>query len=324
MTPHVVQIKVNNESSIKQYCESVGQSRIIEQLDVNITANQNSNYNILDDILHGLHEKHFPTKKVRFNKYKHKKYTWITMGIINSIKHKDKLYRILKQTCQNDESYNVSALNLRVYKNILNDAIRKAKHIHYAHLFDLYKTNMRKTWEIIKQLLDKHHKQFEFPSTFTINGINISDKKEIVQQFNNCLVTIGSKLAETISSKHQAKPFDSYLKDRCVSSFNFVPVTRDEVISVIHKFAPKKNARHDLISTNLLKEISPLIAEPLSLIINQSLSTGIFPSKLKIAKVIPLHKKNEKDLLDNDRPISLLPSISKFFERIVYNQFIAT
>ena len=75
-----------------------------------------------------------------------------------------------------------------------------------------------------------------------------------------------------------------------------------------------------MISTHLLKEISLLIAEPLSLIINQSLCSGIFPSKLKIAKVIPLHKKNEKDLLDNYRPISLLPSISKVFERIVYNQ----
>ncbi len=123
-------------------------------------------------------------KKVRFNKYKHNKSTWITMGIINSIKYKDKLYRILKPTCQNDESYNVSALNLRVYKNILNGAIRKAKYIHYAHLFDLYKTNTRKTWETIEQLLNKNHKQFEFPSTFTINGIHISDKKEIDQQFN--------------------------------------------------------------------------------------------------------------------------------------------
>ena len=116
MTPNMVQSRVNTESSIKQYCESVGQSRIIEQLDVNITANPNSNYNILDDILHELHEKHFRTKYVHFNKYKHKKSTWITMGIMNSIKHIDKLYRILKQTCQNDESYNVSALNIRVYK----------------------------------------------------------------------------------------------------------------------------------------------------------------------------------------------------------------
>ena len=75
-----------------------------EQLDVNITANPNSNYNILGGILHELHEKHFPNIQVRFNKYKHKMSTWITMGIMNSIKHKDKLYRILKQTCQNDAS----------------------------------------------------------------------------------------------------------------------------------------------------------------------------------------------------------------------------
>ena len=90
MTPNMVQIRVNNESSIKQYCESVGQSRIIEQLDVSITTHPNSNYNILDGILHEHHDKHFPNKIVRFNKYKHKKSTWITMGIMKSIKHKDK------------------------------------------------------------------------------------------------------------------------------------------------------------------------------------------------------------------------------------------
>ena len=65
MTPNLVQIRVNNESSIKKYCESVGQSRIIEQLDVCITANPNSNYNILGGMLHELHKKHFPNKIVR-------------------------------------------------------------------------------------------------------------------------------------------------------------------------------------------------------------------------------------------------------------------
>ena len=81
-----------------------------------------------------------------------------------------------------------------------------------------------------------------------------STKKKLLNNLTICFVNIGSKLAETMSSKHQTKPFDSYLKDRCVSTFNFVPVTRDEVISVIHTFAPKKSAGHDLISTNLLKK----------------------------------------------------------------------
>ena len=137
---------------------------------------------------------------------------------------------------------------------------------------------MRKTWETIKQLLNKNYKQLEFPSTYKINGVNIFDKKEIAQQFHNLFLYI--------SAVNWLKPYrpNINLNLLIVTSdvfphFNFVPVTRDEVISIIHKFAPKKSAGHDLISTNLLKEISPLIAEPLSLIINQSLSTGIFPSK---------------------------------------------
>ena len=53
---------------------------------------------------------------------------------------------------------------------------------------------------------------------------------------------------------------------------------------------------------------------------NQSLCTGIFPDKLKIAKVIPLYKKDDIKLFGNYRPISLLSYISKIFERVAFNQ----
>ena len=66
--------------------------------------------------------------------------------------------------------------------------------------------------------------------------------------------------------------------------------------------------------------IAPSILKPLTLIINQSLFTGIFPEKLKIAKVIPLHKKEDKSIMDNYRPVSLLTSISKIFEKVAHKQ----
>ena len=53
---------------------------------------------------------------------------------------------------------------------------------------------------------------------------------------------------------------------------------------------------------------------------NLSLSTGIVPDPLKLAKVIPVYKKNNKLLLENYRPISLLPTFSKILERIMYNR----
>ena len=58
----------------------------------------------------------------------------------------------------------------------------------------------------------------------------------------------------------------------------------------------------------------------MTLIINQSLATGIFPDKLKNAKITPIHKKESIHTLENYRPISILPTISKIFEKTVFNQ----
>ena len=69
-----------------------------------------------------------------------------------------------------------------------------------------------------------------------------------------------------------------------------------------------------------MRNINSAISFPLSVIINQSLHSGIFPDRLKIAKVLPLFKKGEKDIFDNYRPISILPAISKIFEKIIYKQ----
>ena len=59
---------------------------------------------------------------------------------------------------------------------------------------------------------------------------------------------------------------------------------------------------------------------PLTLIINQSIHTGIFPDKLKIAKVVPFYKKNENYLFENYRPVSVLPAMSKVIERVMHSQ----
>ena len=72
------------------------------------------------------------------------------------------------------------------------------------------------------------------------------------------------------------------------------------------------------ITTNVLIEFSQFLVNPSVSIINMSLKEGIFPSMNKEADVYPIHKKNEKNKCENYRPISLLPNISKIFERVMY------
>ena len=120
--------------------------------------------------------------------------------------------------------------------------------------------------------------------------------------------------------KHQDKSMESYLKENMLCSFNFELIEQDTVKKIIKRLNAKHSSGHDNVSTILLKEISPLISSPLTLILNQSLTTGIFPDKLKVAKIIPLFKKDDPHNFDNYRPISLLPAISKVFEKAVFIQ----
>ena len=82
----------------------------------------------------------------------------------------------------------------------------------------------------------------------------------------------------------------------------------------------KKSSGHDNISNILLKEIIDNISEVLCIIFNRSLQQGEFPSTMKLAEVVPLYKSKEHFLETNYRPISLLTTISKVLEKIIYTR----
>ena len=93
----------------------------------NVTSDPNDNYNILlEEILKAI-DKHMPLKTVKFNKYRHKKETWITGGILKSIRFKDTLYRQLIMTDALIPQYNIIKTNLKTYCTILKRNIRLAK-----------------------------------------------------------------------------------------------------------------------------------------------------------------------------------------------------
>ena len=148
--------------------------------------------------------------------------------------------------------------------------------------------------------------------------------KDIANSFNAYFSSIGPSLSENIDVSGLDKSYDEYLTSSVDTQFSFTPISENETLKIIKNLKNKSSYGVDGISNVLLKSISNEIVKPLTLIINQSLETGIFPNAFKTSKVIPIYKKGEKANLSNYRPISILPAISKIFERVIHNHCMTT
>ena len=120
--------------------------------------------------------------------------------------------------------------------------------------------------------------------------------------------------------KHNGSNFRDYLTSQFNCRFAFHSIDNTETLLIIKNMKTSHSRGHDGISSELLKLIADDISKCITLIINQSLHSGIFPDNLKIAKVTPIHKKGDSKLITNYRPIFVLPVISKIFETVICDQ----
>ena len=243
----------------------------------------------------------------------------MTIQILEKIKQRDTVYKKMMNT-KTEKKYKELSQKLAEENKTIKSLIRKAKHDYFQSEFDKNKNDIKKTWETISDVLHKSKVHKGFPSYFNINGNKIYNNKEIATHFNNFFINVGPKLANEIDTNGKL-PYSRYLNSLNVNArFQFKTVDELQVEKIIRNIKPKYSAGYDNISTVLLKLSGSALMKPLVAIINQSLMNGVFPQKLKIAKVIPIFKKDDIHLLNNYRPISLLPAISKVFEKVVHNQ----
>ena len=130
--------------------------------------------------------------------------------------------------------------------------------------------------------------------------------------------TIGNKYAGNI--RNPKTEIDTYLRviPRNTKSIYLTPTTSQEIWSLISKLPNKKSSGFNNVDNIILKEIKECISPKLAEIFNRSMLPGKFPDKMKWAEVVPLCKAKEKFLRNYYRPISLLITISKLLEKIVY------
>ena len=178
--------------------------------------------------------------------------------------------------------------------------------------------NIKNTWKGIKSILTIKNTSSDFPKCLSSNGSTFTNQVEISNIFNNYFASIDEKTKVSINYSH--KHFSDFLKDKNQTSFFLSPTNKYEIQNVISSLNSNKSVGPNSIPARILKLLKNDTSTQLADIFNISFSTGVFPTILKVAKVVPVHKKDSKLEFSNYRPISLLSNIEKILERLMYNR----
>ena len=173
---------------------------------------------------------------------------------------------------------------------------------------------IKRTWKTVNKLLNKRSKTTEVPY-LEENGEIITDPQNTADMLNTYFSTIGEKLSSTFTAND-----NSLLLPQVNSQFRFKLITEISVRKAIKALKPKRSFGPDKVSSFFIKIAAPVIATSLANTYNTSICSGFFLKDWKIAKVSPIFKSGSKSKMGNYRPISVLPTLTRIFERLVYDQ----
>ena len=297
-------VEVNNILQKKNWEKELGANTVSEQ------------YTIFHHILQDTLDKVAPFHSVKIPTHKLIREPWMSKGLYKCHKKQQQLYKItLKQS-----STDVEQQRYKTYRNKLKQIQRKAKEDYYKAKCIEYRNNTSRLWKMINKMTNKTNDKTDIIECLKVGNQDYYEHKLIAEEFAKHFSSVGKKFAEQIGSPSKdINHYLAYIPNNPKSIF-MQPVTIQEIENLINNLPNKKSSGYDNLSNVLLKQIKPSIINPLTLICNNSIKEGEFPHDMKAADVSPLHKSKERHVVTNYRPISLLITLSKILEKVVYSR----
>lgn len=205
-------------------------------------------------------------------------------------------------TSQKKKSYDLKLQELR-------------KEATQQHIIDSNNKN-RAIWQIINR--ERSSKKAVSETVWrldTPDGV-VEDLSSIAEHFNFHFNTIADNTLQR-NNLQTVQPYDIADNFQGEELSNFKLTSTKEVLTIIDSMKSSSSSGIDGISSKLIKLCKDKLCQPLTNVINRSLVLGVFPSQLKLSKIHPLHKQGCKTDINNFRPISLIPTISKIIEKII-------
>lgn len=254
-------------------------------------------------------DRHAPIKTL---KIKHNK-TWvITTEIRDLMCQRDSMLKIARQTKNNHDWEMYRSLRRQV-----KSAIKKSESQLVRSEINDHKANKTSIWKTIRRCLNTKENSVHYYS---------KDCSKLANEFNIYFTSIGKNTAQQakqLAVNHNLPPIvmsDDY-RGQC-EQFAFKPASQEDVKKTIMSMPSNKAPGYDKVPMRVIKSCLSSILPTITNIFNSSFSTGVFPNDWKQAEVVAHVKEGDHEIANNNRPISLLPVLSKVLERLAHNQIV--
>jgi len=290
----------------------------------NIFDDINDSYWFCEKMLSDIVDKHAPVKK---RLLKHKQVPYMNCALRRAINVRNMLKRKF-DVCN-------STVNWKKYRTQRSyvTKLRKQSLRNYMKT-TCTENNSKSFWKGVKPLFSDKYAGPNEDLILQADGHIVNDQLEICNLLNNHFANVAKDTInkpyngisddaniEDIINEYSSHESITYIKNLNTNmSFNFKSVTVQEMVDMLSHINIKKSTGHDNIPPKMLKIGASILCFPFQSLINTSIANNVFPDSLKYAEVSPVFKKGDTLSPSNYRPISILTSISKLFEKVMVEQ----
>ena len=307
------QYRMYNEANNEKFKDLIqGETwEILEELDAE------EQYDKFTEIYNKHYDTAYPlnTKRVRRKHERVNPKPWVLEWLEGACARKNELYRDWVNEPTSHKRATYDKLNAFCEKHV-----KLAKNKYYKKYFDEYKDNSKKQWQMINSLLNRNKRKISVTKLLDSNGNLINNPDLITERFNEYFSNIASDLKEKINGEMLGN-IDEFLTDPVTNSIYLKPVDAGEVSAIIRKLKNKATLDTKISALKLASEC-PSFNSILASVITSSFEQGIFPKSMKLARVVPIHKGGSRAEVSNYRPISLLTSFSKIYEKLMHSRIV--
>jgi hypothetical protein len=316
---HAVKVRSVKNYCANHFCDLLANANWNEVTD---SDNVDSAWSAFKSIFISILDKVAPIKETRV---KQRSEPWFDLNIAELIKQRDLV--LMKYRRHSDPIVKLEyKKQFNKLRNKVQYLLKKAKNSFFVDNLEKNKNNPTGLWKTLKNL-GLPTKSVSSSATIGLQvGEEISfEKTTVAETFNNFFTNVASNLVSKLPigpglyGKHFVREFYSRQNVKA-GDFALTSVKEEEILKLLKNVSTKKATGLDSLPARFLKDASENIVSPISHIINLSVKTGIVPNELKLARVVPLHKKGSTLCEGNYRPVSILSIMSKVLERVIYNQ----